>query len=192
MIPQALSGLFVAGGGAAAALLGLLFVAVSIRPERLTAATSAESAIATNTLLALVDAFFVSFGALLPATTCAWVALAIGLVALAGNALLAYTLLYRELNPRLVRHRSLLVGAAFAIYALQCWFAVRLLLDPGESAPAYGLAHVLLAVFALGIVRAYGLTGVRPVGFAAWLGPRHYTESPEPEKSPPGETRPRG
>lgn len=179
MIPQQLSGFFVAGTGAAAALFGLLFVALSIRPERLDTANPADAAIATNTLLALVDAFFVAFGALMPATTCAWVALIVGLLALAGNLMLAYILLYRELNPRLIWQRSALVAAAFVIYGLQCWFAARLIVEPAAPAPAYGLAHLLLAVFALGIARAYGLTGMHPWGFVVWRGPRRYTDLSE-------------
>jgi hypothetical protein len=178
MIPTQLSGFFIAGTGAAAALLGLLFVAISINPERILATTSADFAVATNTLLALVDAFFVSFGALLSPASCAWLSLVLGLITFVMNLALAYTLLYREKNPELVRRRALLVAAAFVIYALQCWYAVRLLIESGSSAPAYGLAHVLLAVFALGILRAFGLMGARQTGFREWLGPRHYTGDP--------------
>ena len=185
MIPTQLSGFFIAGTGAAAALLGLLFVAISINPERIFATTSADFALATNTLLALADAFFVSFGALLSPGSCAWLSLGLGLLSFLMNLALAYTLLYREKNALLVRRRAILVVAAFVIYTLQCWYAARLLIEPSSSAPAYALAHVLLAVFALGILRAYGLMGARQTDFRAWLGPRHYTEDPTRKPSMP-------
>src|SRR5215469_7314709 len=178
MIPAQLSGFFIAGTGAAAALLGLLFVAISINPERIFATTSTDFALATNTLLALVDAFFVSFGALLSPASCAWLSLGLGLLSFVLSLALAYTLLYRERNLVLVRRRALLVVAALVIYALQCWYAVRFLLEPSSTAPAYALAHVLLAVFALGILRAFGIMGARGSDFREWLGSRHYTGDP--------------
>ncbi len=175
MIPGQLSGFFVAGTGAAAALLGLVFVAISINPERIFGATSTAHAIATNAVIALADAFFVAFAALLSPGTCAWVALGFGLFAFIGTLGLAYTLIYQELNLRLVAQRIPLILASFVIYGLQCWFAAELLLTPNATWPAYGLAHTLLAVFALGGLRGYQLLCAHLTGLRAWLGPRHYT-----------------
>ncbi len=171
-----ITGFFSAGTGAVAALVGLLFIAISLAPERVFGGTSATHAIVTNTFIALADAFFVSFGTLISAGTCGWIALGMGLFALLGTLALAYTLLYQELNPRLVRARSVLVAAGALIYGLQCWYAAQLLLEPKASWPAYGLAHTLLAVVALGVLRAYGLMGAHFTGLQAWLGPRRYTE----------------
>lgn len=79
-----------------------------------------------------------------------------------------------------VRHRSLLVVAAFVAYLLQCWFAIRLLIAPTAPDPTYGLAYVLLGVFAVGMWRAYGLLGARRTGLREWLGPRRYTDDKAP------------
>jgi hypothetical protein len=183
MIPAQLSGFFAASTAAAAALVGLLFVAISIAPQRVFGTTAAPHAIATSAFIALADALFISFGALISPGTCSWIALAMGVVGLVGTLAQAYTLLYLELNPRLVAVRSVLVIAALVIYAVQCWYASQILLQPNASWPAYGLANVLLAVFALGILRAYGLLGAHVTGLRAWLGPRRYTPDlpPEPE-----------
>jgi len=99
-----------------------------------------------------------------------------GLFALLGTLALAYTLLYQELNPRLVGARSVLVAAGALICGLQCWFAAQLLLEPKASWPTCRLAHTLLAVVALGVLRAYGLIGAHFTGLQAWLGPRRFTE----------------
>jgi hypothetical protein len=184
MIPEHLSGFFIAGSGAAAALAGLLFVAIAISPERVFGAPSAPQAIATSALLALLDAFFVSCGALVSATSLAWIGVGAGVLALVGTLALSYTLLYQELNPRLVRRRSVLVAASFVVYLLQCWYAAQLLIAPPSPTPAYALAYVLLAVFGIGILRAYELLGARVTGLREWLGPRHYTEDKRPLASP--------
>jgi hypothetical protein len=176
MIPTQLSGFFAASTGSAAALIGLLFVAVAINPQRVFGATAAPHAIATSTFLALADAFFVSCGALISTAPLAWIALGMGVLAVVGTLGLAYTLLYQELNPRLVLQRAFLVIASLVTYGVQCWIAVRLLLEPSQSSTVYWLANLLLVVYGIGILRAYGLLGAHFTGLRAWLGPRHYTD----------------
>jgi hypothetical protein len=87
---------------------------------------------------------------------------------------LAWTLLYLELNPRIVRSRIFLVVAIFIIYGFECWYSIQLLLAP-SSESLHGLAYVLLAVFGIGLLLSYGVLGARPLGFRKWLGPRRYT-----------------
>jgi hypothetical protein len=186
MVPAQLSTFFTAAAEVSATLIGLLFVAIAIDRDQIFGAPEAPYAVATNTFIALLDAFFVSFAALLSVAVLPWISLGIGSFALLGTVALGYTLLSRELNPRLVRRRSFLVMAAFVAYLLQCWFALRLLgLLPAPAAldPAYGLASVLLGVFAVGMWRAFGLLGARRTGLREWLGPRHYTEDEAPAVS---------
>jgi hypothetical protein len=60
MVPQVFHDYFVASTGAGAALLGLLFVAVSIAPERTVMSTAPveRQAAATSAYTALLNAFF--------------------------------------------------------------------------------------------------------------------------------------
>lgn len=182
MVPTQLSVFFTAGAGVSATLIGLLFVAIAIDRDQIFGAPEAPYAVATNTFIALLDAFFVSFAALISSAALSWIALGMGAFALLGTIALAYTLLYRELNPRLVRRRSFLVVAAFVAYLLQGWFAIRLLIAPSSSDSTYGLAYVLLGVFAVGMWRAFGLLGARTTGLREWLGPRHYTDDKAPAR----------
>jgi hypothetical protein len=182
MVPTQLTVFFTASAGTSATLIGLLFVAIAIDPERVFGAPEAPYALATNTFLALLDAFFVSFAALLSSTALGWISLGMGAFALLGTLALAYTLLYLELNPNLVRRRSLLVVLALIAYLLQCWFAIRLLVAPPSADPAYGLAYALLVVFAVGMWRAFGLLGARVTNLHDWLGPRRYTDDRVPAR----------
>jgi len=68
MVPPELSNYFLATAGAGAALIGLLFVAVSIAPEQIVTrrAPMERQAVAASTFTALLNAFFISLGALIP------------------------------------------------------------------------------------------------------------------------------
>ncbi len=67
MVPEAFHDYFVASTGTGAALVGLLFVVVSIAPERtvMSGAPVERQAAATNAYTALLNAFFLSLVALL-------------------------------------------------------------------------------------------------------------------------------
>ena len=85
MVPEAFHDYFVASTGAGAALVGLLFVAVSIAPERtvMSGAPVERQAVATSAYTALLNAFFLSLVALLPQTNLGWAALVLSLIGLA-------------------------------------------------------------------------------------------------------------
>jgi hypothetical protein len=68
MIPADFKDFFAAGTGAGAALIGLLFVAIAVAPERFVmgSAPSTRRAVASSSFTAFLNAFFISFRALLP------------------------------------------------------------------------------------------------------------------------------
>lgn len=70
MVPEAFHDYFIASTGAGAALVGLLFVAISIAPERtvMRSAPVERRAVALSAYTALLNAFFLSMVALLPQT----------------------------------------------------------------------------------------------------------------------------
>ncbi len=67
-MPVDFTAFFAASAGAAAALVGLLFVAISISPERNVGpgAPVERQVVAEGAFTALVNAFFLSLGALIP------------------------------------------------------------------------------------------------------------------------------
>lgn len=75
---------FQATAGAGAALVGLLFVAVSIRPEQVISrnAHPLAQASVTSTFTALVNGFFISCGALIPGNNIGFITAVFGVFGL--------------------------------------------------------------------------------------------------------------
>ncbi len=73
MVPPEFANFFIASASAGGALVGLLFVAVSIAPEQIVAAQAPieRQAVATSAFTALMNAFFISLFALIPISTLA-------------------------------------------------------------------------------------------------------------------------
>jgi hypothetical protein len=95
LVPQRFHDFFIASTGAGAALVGLLFVAVSVVPARtLTHALPLEGEmVAASAFTALVNAFFVSLIVLMPGVNLGAVAVMIGVLAFVANVLLGRWLL---------------------------------------------------------------------------------------------------
>ena len=68
MVPETFNNFFLASAGIGATLVGLIFVAVSIAPEHNVQANAPieRQAMAASSFTALLNAFFISFGALIP------------------------------------------------------------------------------------------------------------------------------
>ena len=64
MIPESLTNFYLASAGIGATLVGLIFIAVSIAPERTVQANAPieRQAMAASSFTALLNAFFISLG----------------------------------------------------------------------------------------------------------------------------------
>ena len=188
MVPNALTNFFIASVGAGAALLGLLFVSISISPEeKITANASVEKRVsAYSALISLTNAFFISLVALIPGTFGIFVlissivtfaiALQNGVELLRPHAVLS----------NLARRLGLTLLNLFA-YSAEGYYAVRLVMNPRDSAPVYALTTLLLIVYVLSIVRAWELLGGarRTATHLLTAHPKQHTSSPGQEKTPP-------
>lgn len=182
-MPTDFTSFFVAVAGAAAALVGLLFVAVSISPERNVGpgAPLERQAVAEGAFTALTNAFFVSLGALIP--NIGWPAIAItaGVIALWHTVATGLRML-RASGDFLVRARRLFyVASGVAVYGFQCFYGFQALGTFGRAQPeaVYSLAYVLMAVLAIGLLRAWQLLGAPRRGFLGWLSPLQPPKSGE-------------
>jgi hypothetical protein len=186
MVPLAFRDYFFASTGAGAALVGLLFVAVSIAPERtvMSGAPVERRAIATSAYSALLNAFFLSLVGLLPQTNLGEAALVLGLVALGNQCILAWHL-FKQMRRHwlsMVR-RSALIVVSLLLYGDEVYSGAQLLLSPADSGLVWVLALLMLGFYAIGIARAWQLLGARKFGLSDWLSPIHDVEDAEPEKS---------
>ena len=83
-----------------------------------------------------------------------------------ANALSIGAKLWRESS-----HRSKVLSSGVElllvstiVYALELWFAWRIAKDPANAAQMYNLAHVLIALYAVALGRAWELLGAREQG----------------------------
>jgi hypothetical protein len=176
MIPNAMDNYFLASAGASAALVGLIFVAISLWPrEKMIGAPPAWRAVAGGSFLALINAFFVSLSALNTGLNLGWAGLAMSLIGIVNSSLLGFPLLrptpnWKEQIPVILANR-LMVFASLAVYAAEGYFGVRLLVKPDDALASEGIAMVLVLLYALGLIRAWELLGVEQIGLRSWLNP---------------------
>jgi hypothetical protein len=168
MVPSIFANYFVASAGAGAALIGLLFVVISIQPE-LTLGGGAHPVrrgVASGAFTALTNAFFVSMAALIPLANVGVMAIVVSVVDIMITVALARGVLRRGPHPRgtpvawasLTRMVATL-GVSVALYGYEGVIGVAMLLHPHDTGFVFTLAELLLGVYAVGLVRAWELLG---------------------------------
>jgi hypothetical protein len=168
VIPSNYLGYFQAASQAAAALLGLLFVVIVLRPGRIVGAHANPVAkrLAASTFTGLVDAFFVSLLALIPGHK-----LGIGAAIMAVLSL--YHTLRLHLGLRGARHIVLFVASVLA-YGLQLCLGIAFVLNPHDAGLVGDLTFTLIFAFAVALTRAWQLLQSGAVtadeGYAATSG----------------------
>ena len=172
MTPPELSNFFIASASAGGALLGLLFVAISIAPEQIVTprAPIERQAVAASTFTALLNAFFVSLAALIPGSL-AWAALTMSSLGLLNSLALGVRLLRHPKSWQNFIRRMFLILVSLIIYGDEFYNALSLTKTPSAVGYAYVLAVLLLTVYGLGLVRAWELLGVQRFGLLTWLNP---------------------
>ena len=182
MVPESFETFFLATAGAGGAFIGLLFVAISILPQRtfdpLAVAGVQHQRLAEATLLTLGNGFVMSCVALVPGVAVGWIAMVLGAACVFIAAQLVRFLARSHRHgssrhapwPHLLRVVSLSLVATM-VYAVQCLLGLRLLLQPTDASPFRWLALIIIALYALGIVRAWTLLGDPQHGWSGWLNP---------------------
>jgi hypothetical protein len=167
--PESFREFFVAAAGVAGALVGLLFVAVSVTQERL--AKEGESQLhrvrASAALTAFSNALAVSLFALIPGVGVAWPAVSVaclGLFFISGSVMSLIRL--RGQHHRTPRDAFFLVGQTVTFVA-QLLAGIGALSSPGQVGTAGQLKTISIVVvvsFIIGIARAWELIGGPEIG----------------------------
>ena len=154
MVPEHFDEYFTATAAGAGALTGLLFVAVSLRPDALpgSAASAMGRALAGSAFTALVNSFFVSLIALIPFANLGWTA-----ACMAVLSLWATFRTHRELDRREAGVTQLI--AALVAYLCQFGVGVALAVRPSDTGLVVAIAYLLVASFAVALKRAWMLMG---------------------------------
>lgn len=173
MVPPEFLNFFIASTSAGAALVGLLFVAVSIAPEQMVTrrAPVERQAVAGSAFTALINAFFISLVSLIPHFNIGTLIVPFICLCLATTLIQAWQLLRLPKGWQSFLRRAFLVVLSFALYGLELVNALQLSFDPSLVGALYGLILLLVGAFALGLIRAWELFGVHRYGLFGWLNP---------------------
>ena len=170
MVPAEFQTFFLASAGASAALIGLLFVGVSIAPERVFGRDSdpRREAQAVSAFSALANVFFLSMASLIPGIVLGFVAVIVGGVS--SLQLLGLLIRVRPSARNLVEtvRGVVLFLASAAVYATEIYLGIVLWRHPSETSALAGLLEVLLAAYAIGLGRAWQLLGAPRIGLLSY------------------------
>jgi hypothetical protein len=170
VVPDAFNTFFAASAGVAGALIGLLFVAISVAPELPKGESRIQMDIRAGVAFSvLTDALVVSLFALIPGTQMGQVAVVVAGVGLATCLGLGVVLARTPAEGHRLRQVRMLVTQA-AVFVLQLLVGLRVDSHPHNVSNIRSLAVLTVVFFVVGIGRAWQLIGARETGLLHVVG----------------------
>jgi hypothetical protein len=170
MVPAEFQTFFLASAGASAALIGLLFVGVSIAPARVFGAQAdpRRQAQAISAFSALANVFFISMASLIPR-----ILLGVVVTIVAAVSTLQLLGLLVRVPQRISTAIEALRGAVLflasaAIYGTELFLGIVLWNRSGDVGALTGLLEILLGAYAIGLGRAWQLLGAPRIGLLSF------------------------
>jgi len=169
VVPLSFHDFFTGCATIAGALIGLLFVAISVSPEKLTGdqARTDHQVRAAAAFSALVNTMVIALVALLPGASLGVAGLALAAAGLATTAGLVIVL-YRE-RGKVRRGDAMMFLIMLVLYGLQLANAIRLDAAPHDVSAISDQGLLAIGFFLFGIARAWQLVGAREFNLAATL-----------------------
>lgn len=193
-IPADYREFFVASAGATGALVGLLFVAVSVFPELARdASTRVEyHARSSAALVVFTNALLLSLVALVPDVDLGWWCVGAGLEVLAFAVAMARSVVAAARRQHGHWNLLTLVTVLLLVAGFEFSAGVHLIADHGDIGSIRTIQYVIIGDIALGIARAWQLVNMHDTGLFSSLriiahGDRSVTAEPEPtpDTTPP-------
>jgi hypothetical protein len=167
VVPEEIHDFFLAGGGIAGALIGLLFVAISVSAERLAQQdhdAQLHRVRASAALTAFLNALVISLFALIPGRKIGLTAVIVGVLGLAFVAA-ALLSLWRVRYARWATARdAVFLFGLVVVFVIQVITGVQIIVQPADSGNVNTVAALVIVCFLLGIARAWELIGGPSIG----------------------------
>ncbi len=180
MVPPDFANFFIASAGAGAALVGLLFVAVSLAPEQMVTrrAPMERQAVTGSAFTALINAFFISLFALIPHFNIGSGIVPFSSLCLVTSLIQAWHLLRLRKSWQSLLRRAFLVVLSVGLYGVELVLGLQLINDPSQVGMVFELLWCVIGAFGIGLTRAWELLGAQRYGLLGWLSPlRDLTDS---------------
>jgi hypothetical protein len=168
MVPAGIRDFFEASASVSGALIGLLFVAISVSAERLAreeAGAQVYRIRAVAALTAFTNALAVSLFSLIPGEKIGWTSV---VVAVTGFSFVIAALMslarLRQLRSATIRDAAFLLGLA-VLFVIQFTEGLGVVAEPGNSGDVNTIAILVVCCSFIGIARSWELIGGPSIGF---------------------------
>jgi hypothetical protein len=163
MVPADFVNFFSVMAGVGATLFGLIFLVISLKPET----TSAENAVVmqqvqvASSYSALLNPLIISLLALVPHATIGAVTLIMSAIGLVNTIVMGVSLFQDALSWAKKLKSAFFVVSSTVIFSFEIFYAIRLVVIPGDLSALSDLTTLLVIIYLYGIARAWDLVGVR-------------------------------
>jgi hypothetical protein len=169
MVPDELRDFFTAGASVAGALIGLLFVAITVASDRLSRVEHGgqlHRIRASAALTAFTNALTVSLFGLIPGQKIGGAAVVVGTLGLLFViASLLSLIRLRQIRWRTMRD-GLFLASLIGVFAVQLDQGWEVLLHPGDAGGVDSIAILVAVSFLIGIDRSWELVGGPSIGIS--------------------------
>ena len=163
MVPPDFTTYFAIMAGVGATLFGLIFVAITIRPEltRSDHSSLLPQFRVASSYTALLNPLVIALFALVPRTTIGSITTAMSCIGLVTGGLMAITLVRARLRWTKKVLSGLVILLSLVMYGFELDYAIQLASTPQYIQALYNLASLLIIIYLYGIARAWDLVGTR-------------------------------
>lgn len=185
VLPVQYHDFLVASTQASAALIGLLFVAITLAPERVFGeqADPGRQARAMSAFAALANVFFISFTALIPDIPIGPVVVLVAGISTLQTLSLLVLLPHWRASGVLWRGLVLWTGS-LAIYGGELALGAEIWIQPRSPGALTGVLELMVGAYAIGLGRAWELLGAPRMGLVSRLLAR-LDRARKPERAAP-------